>query len=75
METCKNCRHWGVSASGICDRVEYISEKFDPKKFTAVVYTSGHRRRHGESYCILFTGPEFGCVLFEPQKERDNENL
>lgn len=61
MNTCKNCRYWGVEYSGACDRITLggglprIDAQADDDQGL---------------YAQLMTPEDFGCTLFEAKGKR-----
>lgn len=66
---CRDCRSWngGGGRPAPCFKIRGLAENWtslDPT--TAAFYDP-----HPGPGSYLITGPEFGCVLFEPGKPRD----
>jgi len=69
---CKNCAHWGGHWPGdsTCQKVDRRGDRplrmFDHE---AVVYVDNSPLNEYSVNASLLTGPEFGCVKFEPKED------
>lgn len=69
-KTCKNCRHWHNKRT--CDRIDQINlhgtrDEELGKNDSRIEWSAADD--HG-LHIELVTGPDFGCVQFEPIKEK-----
>lgn len=64
MQTCKNCRYWGVDFHGVCDFVDTIQADDPDTGF--YIAASAHDDQGLEAR--LHTAPNFGCVNHKPQR-------
>ena len=79
MGRCKNCRWWGRDWEGVCDFVNTIMADEDTATMFVVEATAADDTG---LEAVLKTGPEFGCIHFNPElfddddrnEEADDEN-
>jgi hypothetical protein len=57
---CKDCRHWGYSGTGACDRID-MGEKAESDGAAINADANDDCGLFGR----LVTGPMFGCTLFK----------
>lgn len=60
MNTCKNCKWWGVDFDNTCDFVKTISASIKATQFKIEVNANDDTDLEGH----LVTGPDFGCIHF-----------
>ena len=65
MGLCKDCKFWDIDYDGECERVGYADIDLDDSSFEL---ECGADDDQG-SYAKLITGPNFGCIKFEPKKK------
>ena len=63
---CKDCKHWGVYITGCCDKVGSPDPDENDAGFDLILEADDDQGLDGQ----LKTGPEFGCVQFEPKAEK-----
>jgi hypothetical protein len=58
---CRNCRHWRLVAATVADGdCSRASDEFSPNGFRALATNPAG----------ILTGPDFGCVQFEPKESK-----
>lgn len=66
---CKDCKFWDrdTYTQPRCARIEWFNgQKIAPSE--AMIDATAHD--DSGLQCNLFTGPEFGCVKFDPKRQR-----
>ena len=61
METCKNCKWWGVSFNNDCEFVNTIHASSESVRFEIEEINPCECN----SKIVLKTGPDFGCIHFK----------
>ena len=68
---CKDCRWWGKYITGCCDKVGSPDPEENDAGFDLILEADDDQGLDGQ----LKTGPEFGCVQFEPNAEKTFEKI
>ena len=61
---CQQCAYWGRDFEGACDKPDSIDKRSQATGQQMAIYADAADDTDLEFR--LMTGPEFGCVLFQP---------